>query len=401
MLKRFYSKRSGFTLVEIIVAFAVFSIMASMVAQILQLAISARNSNNLYARELARQERLLTIIDKDSKYYNETDKTGQYALTIDGKKYELGYQVKATDPTAINQAEGINYFLSPVDYQSSGAGTGTPGSGTPSSSGGTGGMSQASRMDTRITGTAGIGDITIHQVIKDEFAYPDDSPFKIPEGHTRYWIEVSASSKNADGDLTLRKEDVPYSQFRLLFFSDQKDAAESAKVIKPADGSKQYTQDVYQRAEIVKVGHIKAPMDGLALSVQQKGLSDSNTSSGDVTDSYNKFLVQKLASNSVRIGTPFVGTGTRFSGQYTRFYVEFVGDPHLTVKSFGANGVETDDGSVIYRACPMYPEKYKDDGTPEYEAPLDGSVHPSIYGGYLYTRHYVTGTPEAPKDDTE
>ncbi|MGN0678394.1 MAG: type II secretion system protein J, partial [Oscillospiraceae bacterium] len=214
MLKRFYSKRSGFTLVEIIVAFAVFAIMASMIAQILDLALKARLANNDYALELARQQKILTVVEKDKDYYNDSDKTGDYKLSfLDGTTIDLGYQVKAADPTSANQWEGLNYFLSNVDYTCApGADPGIPDADL-------GGMTQASRMDTRITGTVGIGGIAIHEVYKDEFTYPDDSPFKLPAGHTRYWFEVAASSVNADGDTTLREEDVRYAQYRLYFFS--------------------------------------------------------------------------------------------------------------------------------------------------------------------------------------
>ncbi len=389
MLKRIYSKRSGFTLVEIIVAFAVFVIMAAMIIQILELAIKARNSNTIYAQELARQERMLTVIEKDSSDYNTTDKTGEYLFTLDGKEYRMGYQVKATDPAATNQEEGINYFLSPIDYKADNSGTPTPGEGSPSS---TDGMSQASRMDTRITGTSGIGFIKVKQVIKDTFAYPADSPFKIPDGHTRYWIEISASDKNEAGNVTLQEEDVPYSQFRMYFLSDEKDAGKGAAEYTDSDGKK-YKKDVYKEARIVDLGHINTSMDGSATSVQKKGLTTENTSDGNTASTNNLYLVQMSGTNGVRIGTPFEGTGTRFQkSKYIRFYVEFEGDPHLTAKSFGANGVENADGSVTYAACPQYAETFNADGTPKYETPTAGAVHPSIYGAFIPTRHYVTTT---------
>ena len=47
-MKRLFSKKSGFTLVEIIVAFAVFSIMASMIIQILNLTVSHQQSNRAF-----------------------------------------------------------------------------------------------------------------------------------------------------------------------------------------------------------------------------------------------------------------------------------------------------------------------------------------------------------------
>ncbi len=387
MLKRFYSKRSGFTLVEIVVAFAVFSIMASMIAQILDLAISARNSNNLYAQELARQEQLLTVIQKDQKYYNATDKTGDYTITLtDGTTYTMGYQVKSTDPTAANQAEGINYFLSPVDYE---CGPASDDSGDLDSD--VGGASQTSRMDTRITGTQGLGDITIYKVVKDEYAYPDDSPFKLQSGHTRYWFEIAASGLDKNGVTTLREEDVPYSQYRLYFYSDQLDAAKSSVTYTQSSGDK-YTKDVYKSARVVDCGFINTTLEIAA----RDGLSLGETSDGSTVCAQNHYTVQQLGSNSVRIGSPFSTdggkSGVRFvAGSFTRFYVEFEGDPNLTVASFGKNAVVGSSGECIYRACPVYKDEYNTDGTPAYKEPEDGSVHPCIYGGYMYTKHKVEG----------
>lgn len=59
MLRKLCSKRSGFTLVEIIVAVAIFAIMSTMVAQVLQLSVKARQSNKEYGEDLARQEEQL------------------------------------------------------------------------------------------------------------------------------------------------------------------------------------------------------------------------------------------------------------------------------------------------------------------------------------------------------
>lgn len=401
MLKRFYSKRSGFTLVEIIVAFAVFAIMASMIAQILSLSVSARNSNNLYARELARQERLLTVIEKDSSYFDSTGDLPEYVIKLtDGDSYNLRYQTMAVDPDAENQAEGINYFISDVDYQYTRAGA-TDAMSDASDSSGSSGMSQTSRMDTRITGTSGLGEITVLHVIKDEYDYPDDSPFKLAEGHTRYLIEVSASGQITTQEggttkttTTLKEEDVPYAQFRMYFYSDQLDAAKSSVQYTDSSGKK-YTKDIYKEATIVDYGLINANITG-ALSVQEKGLSDSNTSSGStISRAYNMFLIQQSGTNGIRIGPSFddvwrFGDSTGGCSDITRFYVEFEGDPNLTAESFGANGVVDSDGSVTYTACPNYEETFNADGTPKYEKPADGSVHPSIYGGYLSTRHYIS-----------
>ena len=64
MMKRIFSKRSGFTLVEIIVAFAIFAIMMSMIMQILQLSVSQRRANNEFAKDTATQKEALIVNKK-------------------------------------------------------------------------------------------------------------------------------------------------------------------------------------------------------------------------------------------------------------------------------------------------------------------------------------------------
>lgn len=379
MLKRFYSKKSGFTLVEIIVAFAVFSIMASMIAQILELAISARNANNLYAKELARQEQLLTVIQKDSAYYNESDKTGTYTVTIGSSTYTMGYQVKATDPTATNQAEGLNYFLSPVDYKC------TPSTSGDTSSSDAGGASQASRLDTRITGTQGIGGITISEVFRDTYSYNSDSDYYLPDGKTRYIFKIYVSSKDESDKVTLREEDYKYAQLQLYMYSDQLDAGKSVNTYTDSETKKKYTRDEYQEANITKVMVIDSSSPE---AIASKGLEGVSVRDGSEKGSdKNPFTVRKLGENSIRIGSPYGGSGVRFENQPIFFYVEFDGDPNITKTSFGHTYTLDTSGDPVYRACPVYAEEYNDDGTPKYSA--NSTTYACIYGGYLYTRHYI------------
>ncbi|MGN0678306.1 MAG: hypothetical protein ACI4JS_01455, partial [Oscillospiraceae bacterium] len=162
-------------------------------------------------------------------------------------------------------------------------------------------------------------------------------------------------------------------------------AAKSAVEYTDADGNT-YTKDIYQEARIVDLGHIDQTLD---YARSRGGLSTSFTSNGGVKSSNNPYLVQKVSNNSVRIGTPFgYDGGIRLEGsKFTRFYVEFEGDPNLSVTSFGHNYTMS-SGSAIYRACPQYKDEFNTDGTPKYTEVGDGKVHPSIYGANLSTRHY-------------
>lgn len=393
MLKRFYSKRSGFTLVEIIVAFAVFAIMASMICQMLDLAVRARQSNNAYQRELDTQEHLLTLVEKNSENFKDSDGTIKLPFD-DGTVVELPFDRLSAMKDAEFDSQGLNYFLAPVNYQSDGEVTPNGGSG----SGGANSGSQASRMDTRITGTGGISNIQIIYVVKDTHNYAPGDPMAIPAGHTRYFFMTSASCGSMPQ--TLKDEDVPYSQYRLHFYhqpdgTTSQDKSEylnmPASAVEYTDkNNNKYTKDVYKTAVITKVGYLKN-FD----SAKNNGLQASNISDG--TDNNNKYTIEQMGTNVVRIGSPFTtdngtngglnGRGVKFTaGNASKFYVEFEGDPHLTVESFGYNAATGDvTGSKKYTACPNYLDEYDSDGTPAYDYE---DYHVNIYGAFMPTRHY-------------
>lgn len=410
MLKRFYSKRSGFTLVEIIIAFAVFAIMASMICQILQLSVAARRSNNIYQRELAEQEALLTLVEKQNGDFKS--EAGTIKLNFGSSTVELPYAMVSANPNLsgddMYSGEGLNYFVANVNYGATGEIPIGDENGSGNATNNTG--SQASRMDTRITGTGGIGFVRIWDVVKDTHTYAAGDPFAVPEGHTRYFITCSASENVLGGDVTLQDEDVPYSQYRLYFYDDVALNEPASKISYTDSDKKKYTKDVPATLKITKVGYLSTNVDEVA----KNGLKSSYVQSG--TSASNMYTIEQMGTNGVRIGSPFVswgnknpglgGRGERFQGSVTsKFYIEFenveVPDPAdnsktikqevtLTKASFGYNGIDktADNMDYIYPACPAYIDEYDNDGTPKYNS--DGT-HVNIYGAFLYTRHYEGG----------
>ncbi len=392
MLKRFYSKRSGFTLAEIIVAFAVFALMSAMVAQILDLAVKARQKNNDYARDLADQQHNLTVIEKSSTEF-ETQ-TGEMVMDFGGGvgEVKLPYQTKSANVMTANDLEGINYFLGNVNYLTDPEES-TPGD---ASDFGDGSGSQASRMDTRLTGTSGIGFIRVVYVQKDTHTYDDpSSPFYLEPGNTRYLIGVYASPVDVDGKDKLLDENVPYSQYRMYFYTDEK--YESPEY-EDADG-KTYTMDLYKKAVIKNIGYISN-----WTNASTNGLTNSNTAStyGSDIHSSNPYSIELVNSNTVRIGSPFVTgrnggvtlngqlKGMKFSGGvFSYFYVDFEGDPNITTESFGSNGCVPEGSSVsgtTYAPYPVYEENFDASGKCTYEE--TGKKYVNIYGAYINDRHY-------------
>ena len=415
MLKRFYSKKSGFTLAEIIVAFAVFAIMASMIAQILDLSISARRSNNIYQAELAEQERLLTLVQKTNKDFS--DEKGTITFEIGGTKVSLPYDVFSAKADAAFAEEGLNYFIANVNYQASGEIS--PGGDSDTGSSGATSGSVMSRLDTRITGTRGIGYIYIYEVIKDTHEYAPDDPYRVPDGHSRYYIQCSASDTpyTSGADRTLTNEDVPFEQYRLFFYDDVKLDASKSNAPYTDENGNTYKKNVYKAANITKVGYLNTKANE---QLVKDGLSASKVASG-MTDQYNKYKIDQMGTNCVRIGSPYVtnysgdnpginGNGDRFNvDTYSNFYIEF-DDPDFTITtgSFGYNGLHQTTGSggdlgYFYAACPMYEEKYNNDGTPKYpteSVAKDMKKYVNIYGANLFTRNYgSSSTPDEGGDE--
>lgn len=326
MLKRFYSKRSGFTLVEIIVAMAIFAIMAAMVAQILQLSVKARQSNTAYSEELASQEERLTKVVKDGNDFQ--NKTNDYSLTFTGTDgtteypVTLAYEVK--DAAGENTPEGINYFVSPVNYDGKFPDNGL-GSGSGGSSSGTVAGGEAA---VAVEDTSGICNVRISA--SKGMAYVDVKSVKrvsasgLSGTQVRYVFECSASSSG------MRDIDKPYSEYKLYFYMNgQYDMEQSGIVHTAPDGSK-YTNKVPLAAEVIGVGYCSA--DGTP--VDRSNGSDSYTVRGGGT-------------NTVRVGVPFKKDGGNmneykapgFDGSKSiTFYVDFEQDPgSLTTASFGKN----------------------------------------------------------------
>lgn len=167
-MKKLFSKKSGFTLVEIVIALAVFAIMASMIAQMLNLAIRRRRSNVEFEKNLQNQEETLITTPKANKYVDSKDKDGTLSLKFKDKEgknmpMDLDYQLHSADGT-LGDKSGVNYFVGNMKYDGKNGEVeyipDKPGE-NPTDPSDTGGSSQMSRFDTRITGTKGISSVMV------------------------------------------------------------------------------------------------------------------------------------------------------------------------------------------------------------------------------------------------
>lgn len=379
MMKKIFSKRSGFTLVEIIVAFAVFAIMSAMILQVLNLVLNEKQRNNKYAQELQTQQ-FLIYKNGRSDEYQEVDGVTNPQLSFGFKNesgddqgvFNINYQEKFAhgkdeDGNDKTYDDGLAYYVGPG---SSGGGGGSL-SGEGMNVGNANAGAQLERMDTRITGTNGFSEINIYKVVKDE-TYTGPG--------VRYFFEVSANGSSMVNEM------VPYAQYKLYFFmKDQYDDVKSNNIYTDSNGDS-FKRKVPKAANIIEGGYVNS----VNLEWNDSTCIPFNNYLNN--GGYNHYAVKVMNSNCIRIGSPYVSNnsngadvggskrGIRFSASdHTRFYVVFEEDPQLTEKSFGADiksqgNVTVTDSKVSYSPVPILD--------------TDGSVsdknYVNIYGAFEY-----------------
>lgn len=359
-MKRIFSKKSGFTLVEIVVAFAVFAIMAAAIMQILNLVSYERSENAEFMASLEEQERLLAINEK--KDFQK--KVGEVVLNFDGKEpTKIDYDMKAANGAEDGVGGGLTYFVS----QKSNVAVEPGGSGGSGGSGGKGGsQGQLSNIDARITGSTKFDYIKILDV-KKASDYSGEG--------VCYYLNIEALG------LTMTENESMYAQFKLNFFSTEK-ASDTEQNVDASN--KTYTRVEYLPATIIDAGYINTPNTwGSHVSV----VKERHTSSGD---SGNPLQLTKTGTNTLRLGAPYSTSSTNkfdFSETQTaKIYVVFDKDPNLSVSSFGANGVGVSDGT-IFKHFPIYNEVYDSNGKFQYTSKTDKTSN-YIYGAKMYDRKY-------------
>lgn len=373
-MKRIFSKKSGFTLVEIIVAFAVFAIMSTMILSMVDLTVKEKGKTNELVDSIDEQTGYLTYhyIDDTDKYPAAAPGTtvtpdGTFRLKFygnaekDGKTSEvlksdvsMDYVMRSSVDGTENAGEGINYFVGNVDYTDpSGPLDDKPGGGdviTGIESG-----SQIARYDSRIFGSKNLKFIQIHQVVKD-------TSYNVA-GQSRYFIECSAAGLSVDAaGGTVPKEDVPYLQYKLRFVSST-----SYKEVDGTVGNKTYTYKIYDEVPILECGYVKNEN----LVWDENTCEDYRVYKPTSSDDYT---VEKTSDCIIRIGIPLAygKTAQGFQGSIKRrFYVVFDGDPGLTVDSFGSNSVG---------------------GKYELYVDSSGEYNPNIYGAFPYEKTLKAGS---------
>lgn len=340
MIKKLFSKRSGFTLVEIVVAFAIFAIMASMILQILNVIMYEKSNNRAVEEQLQAQEELIAKNGRTGTF-EEDKKDGTISLNFPDGNMGIDYQMKTPDGE-----DGLAFFIGP-----GAEGGSVPLPTDPVSSAQAEAGAQLDRMDTRITGTSGFESINIYDVVKDtSYSGPG----------VRYFFEVSADGSKMSTEI------VPYAQYKMYFYmADEYDEVKSNVTYTNPDGST-YQKLVPKAAKIIDGGYV----NDVKLEWNDSTCIPFNSYINGY--GYNLYNVKILNDNCIRVGCPYITThpdgvtinyvkyGPRFkSSEHTRFYVVFEKDPKLTRESFGEDildNITKTDGKIQYSRVPILDE---------------------------------------------
>ncbi len=195
MLRKLHSKR-GFTLVEVMVAFVIFAIMASMVSMILASTNQAKLENKQISDEIETQKERYYLKDHEMKY-KPADKEGTLTFNFEGSS-PLNIDYNVGDPNAEDDENilALEYFIGNVDYSNKGNKEEINDDG-----GGSG--SVTTRLDTRIYGANGIDYINVK--LKRDSSYTGTG--------YRYTIGTMAVYSGLD-------QQEWFAQYRLIFPSD-------------------------------------------------------------------------------------------------------------------------------------------------------------------------------------
>ncbi len=345
-MKRIFSKRSGFTLVEIIVAFAIFAIMATMILSMVQLTVRQRNVNNQFAATIAEDNEYLV-----SHYVGAADKfatsEGEFVLDFDGAKdieAKLDYQMRSAQHTS--EAEGINYFVADTDYRNAN----DLESDLDAQASGGGGNGQDARYDTWLKGSRGLTSITVWDVQKVTSGYTGPG--------VCYMFKTSADASDLDDDYA------QYATYSITFKMPT-----TTEITRVEEDGKKYKVKIPDSAKILDYGYVQS--NTLSSTWDSSTCVDSSDHIPRSSYPHNQLLVEKSSSSTIHITSTFRTVANTFSNTtYSCFWVAFESDPQITVSSFGDNGTAVGSTGMSFGNYPIKDE----DGDPT------GDVELNIYG---------------------
>lgn len=313
-MSKIISKRSGFTLVEIVVAFAVFAIMAAMLVSLAGLAVRQRQANNNFSRELLNQQKYLAEHERETAY-NAADNGGKFEFDFGGGlNASLDYSVVRASDDATSEG-GIRYFVADANVNNKPVPGGDVGDGDGGS------LVLAEKVDSRLYGSSNFEYIRVQNVNK----VTDPSVLSalgVPTDSSMYTLDVYA----VDNDAAIRKEDTRLARnYKMRFESD-----------------------------VLDCGYVGNGSNYISYQNASFG-SDGKVSGGGS----NQFEILPCSDDTVRVSIPHgiinkyfesgsINDSNCFPGVESKFYVVLKGNVTLTESSFGSNVTLNEYSQHVY-----------------------------------------------------
>lgn len=181
-MKKFIAKK-GFTLVEVMVAFVIFAIMAAMISVLLNTTMTAKQNNLDVERDIEQQQANYYLTDPNRSFDDSAGKDGtaSYSFvqadgTAIGSAFTIDYQRENTVRDGEDPLLSYDYFVGDVDYDSY-----IKSQKDAEKSGG--GGSLIDNVDSRIYATSGIRSMNIKVTDK---------------GGNLYWFEALINGADVD-----------------------------------------------------------------------------------------------------------------------------------------------------------------------------------------------------------
>ncbi len=397
MLKWLKSKR-GFTLVEVMVAFVIFAIMAAMVATILATINKTKQNNLATEREIEAQRNAYYLSAQDTEYDSGTD---SLTFNFEGEDpISINYDVEDANPTGYEGLK-LQYPVGNVNYDS----LENPVEETEDDE--KGGAGVTDRLDSRIYGDVNIDYVGVNLEKDTTYTGPG------------YRFLVHSTAKSVLYGNTTTNEYCWYSQYRIVFPSPildygyfQQDAATGEITVK---GREEHNN---AKAGVSIVSDIFSPARTANLIYDLQKDEDGNTVRGAVLLRGGIIRIASLVESSAATISQMHETNidTRFyvvlqddisvpkgTAEYTRWDINDV----TTI--FGTSGLGDTNGDGLVNKLDL--EQMKDvdpDYAPggsldefgdlyvygHYNETKNGSttIHKNVFGGYP-NKDYVPDTP--------
>lgn len=385
-MRKFTTKR-GFTIVEILVAFVIFAIMAAMISTLLMTINKTKRENLDIEEEIEAQRRAYYLSETDMQYdlANKEEDSLSFSFDNGNDPFTIDYEIGGTTGAGYN----LQYPVGSVDYSIL---TEDALKIEDNNSDNKGGQSVTARYDTRIYGDEDLTDISV----KLEYYGPYNG------GHLYMVYSNSTSLKYQDPDTGKDQPYRNYSQYRIVFPSPimeygyfrlvgSGDTQTIETIQKQEKDESDYKKDINENGydiycPVNKINLIcdkKLDEDGktvingdtllyggiIRVASEQRAIRDKNTSYFEYNgEQFYVVLEDKLAYDSSDPTVP----------EYKRWNIDDI----TTI--FGTNGVDTkleQDGEGRY----VYTH-YND----------SGNVQQNIFGAYP-VKDYDPSTPSTPK----